>query len=100
MKTKFKIGKLVSTSGVDELMKKDQQFAVFVFDSLKRYVNCDWGDLCKDDKEMNKHAVKSGEERIFASYDHPSDEKLNIWIITDSSPLDRRVTTILFPSEY
>lgn len=97
MNAKFMLGRLVATRGVAELMNTDQQFASFVSDSLKRYITCDWGNLCKDDRTMNDEAVKNGDERILASYDHPTHEDWKIWIITE---WDRSVTTILFPSEY
>jgi len=90
MNAKFMLGRLVATRGVAELMNTDQRFASFVSDSLKRYITCDWGDLCKDDRTMN-------DEAVLASYDHPTHEDWKIWIITE---WDRSVTTILFPSEY
>ena len=93
---KFKIGQLVATRAVDERTRGDKKFYNFVAKSLKRHINCDWGDLCDEDKESNEQALKDG-GRLFSAYifDKQTDEK--IWIITE---WDRSVTTILFPEDY
>ena len=93
---KFKLGRLVATRGVAELMETEQDFSNFISDSLKRYTKGDWGELCEEDCVTNNDAVKNG-ERILASYDHSKNKDWKIWIITE---WDRSVTTILFPSEY
>ena len=92
---KFKIGKLVATRGIYDRMSSDKKFKTFVDASFDRYINCDWGDTCDEDKELNEDALKNG-ERILAVYTYP-ETKEKIWIITE---WDRSVTTILFPSEY
>lgn len=91
---KFTLGRLVATNGVAELMNSNGDFREFVSGSLKKYVECDWGDMCKDDSVMNDNAVKSIKGRIHGSYIQGA---WKIWIITE---WDRSVTTILFPSEY
>ena len=95
---KFSIGRLYLTNGVNDLACESQQFAEFLCRSMSRYIACDWGELCEDDKMSNDEAVASGDDRIFAAYkyddEHPD---WKIWIITE---WDRSVTTILFPREY
>lgn len=102
------LGRLVATRSVADLQESSQEFAIFVNVCLGKYLNNDWGDLAKDDKKMNDHAVVSGDERIMASYLFPpntlwyadnSDSltENKLWIITE---WDRSVTTILFPDEY
>ncbi len=60
---------------------------------LTRHVNGDWGDLGKEDQQLNWEAlVKEG--RIFSSY-KINGEKL--YVITE---WDRSVTTILLADEY
>lgn len=86
-------GQLVMTRGITEKMAEDRQFAIFVTDSLKRYLRQDWGDLCEEDKLENARAL-AGNTRIFASYKN-ADQK--IYIITEA---DRSSTCILFPEEY
>lgn len=94
---KFKLGRLVSTCGISELISFDIEFSDFVSDCLKKYTCGDWGDMCKEDSVMNDEAVKSGDGRIHGSYTHQEHRSWKIWIITE---WDRSVTTILFPSEY
>lgn len=77
-------------------MDEDIWFASFVYQSFERYILCDWGDTCEEDKQSNEYAVKHG-ERILAKYKDASHADWRIWIITE---WDRSVTTILFPDEY
>lgn len=92
---KFELGQLVATKAVAELMQEDSKFKVFVQVSLGKYINCDWGKMDESDKAMNDEAVRTGEDRIHASYEDSRGHK--IWIITE---WDRSATTILFPSDY
>ena len=96
----FEIGRLVATRGIVDRIESealsDNDFRTFVNTSFERYTKCDWGDLCKEDKEANNTAVEQGNLRILASYVHPK-TKETIWIITEA---DRSYTTILLPDEY
>lgn len=91
---KFQLGQTVVTRGINERIANDTEFAKFITESFKRYVNCDWGDLCEEDKEMNDSAVKNNDDRILAKYSFNNED---IYIITE---WDRSVTTILFTNEY
>jgi len=71
----------------------DERFAKFVFDSLKRHANGDWGDLIDGDKQENELSLKE-DIRIFSAYQFKEEK---IWIITNA---DRSTTTVLFPEEY
>lgn len=95
MASKFELGTLVATASVDERMNSDKGFAAFVQTSLGKYVNCNWGDTCEEDKKTNEDALRNG-ERLLAVYKYPKTGE-TIWIITE---WDRSATTILFPSEY
>ena len=93
---KFKKGKLLITARVGKLMEKDTSFAIFVaWSFVNRYCDCDWGEMCDEDKALNDEAVKNGDDRIFAAYEKEGLPK--IYIITE---WDRSATTILFPDEY
>lgn len=92
---KFEYGQLVATADMTVKMESDDAFKDFVFESIKRYSSCDWGDTCDEDKQLNDDAVKNG-ERVLAVYACPATGE-KIWIITE---WDRSVTTILFPDEY
>ncbi|MBN0941390.1 hypothetical protein JTM36_34820, partial [Pseudomonas aeruginosa] len=62
---------------------------------LRRHLGGDWGDLDDSDRRQNDAALKSGEDRLFPSYEVTPG--LKIWIITE---WDRSVTTLLLPNEY
>ncbi len=89
---RFSPGQVVMTIGVDELV---QQGRLNPTPYLRRHLSGDWGDLSDDDRRLNDAALKSGEDRLFSSYEVTRDLKL--WIITE---WDRSVTTLLLPSEY
>ena len=90
---KFKLGQLVMTRGVNDLVAEDEKFAKFVWASLKRHAGGDWGDLEEEDKKENEFALDKY-LRIFSAYETGPKK---IWIITESN---REVTSILFPEEY
>ena len=93
--SKLKTGPLYLTRGVAGRVSEDDLFAQFVDQSLKRYLMCDWGDLCEEDAKANDAAFRNGDDRILASYKATDGTKL--WIITE---WDRSATTVLFPDEY
>ena len=83
------------TSGINNKMISNPEFSMFVFESLKRYSELDWGDISEDDALANDHAMERGsEERVFAAYKKNDDI---IYIITEA---DRSNTTIMLSSEY
>jgi hypothetical protein len=88
---KFPLGQIVMTRAVADRIAVDLRFAEFVFSSLKRHANCDWGDMDETDKKANWKALFSG-ERLFSAYGITN----KIWIITEA---DRSSTTILFPDD-
>ena len=89
---RFSPGQVVMTAGVDELVRQGRLNPT---PYLRRHLHGDWGDLSDDDRQLNDVALKSGEDRLFSSYQVAPDLKL--WIITE---WDRSVTTLLLPSEY
>lgn len=94
---KFSMGKLVMTASVNNRVADDNKYAKFVYDSIQRHLKCDWGDLCKEDKELNDLSLSSEDPgRLFSAYEY-NGKSDRIYIITE---WDRSYTTILFPSEY
>jgi len=93
----FNLGQLVATAGVAEAMRENPDFDAFVWESLRRYLACDWGDQEDPDKAMNDNTVKNGDDRILAAYKKQDGKAWKIWIITE---WDHSATTILFPDEY
>ncbi len=90
---RFQLGKLVMTSGIQNIINEKPSYQYELVNYLNRYMNEDWGDLCDDDKQMNEDGIMNN-ERILASYLTTSGK---IYIITER---DRSYTTILFASEY
>ncbi|MGN0273284.1 MAG: hypothetical protein ACI4DT_00665 [Chordicoccus sp.] len=85
----FRIGQLTITPGARDQLSPDD-----IVTAVQRHANCDWGDLCKEDKKQNDLALKNG-GRLFSAY-HSTDGT-KFWIITEA---DRSATTILLPEEY
>lgn len=84
------------TSGVAADMDRDISFASEIADLINRYMNGDWGDLCEDDKELNRIAIKEG-GRVLAAYQTTGRK---VYIITDDTKAESLVTTVLYASEY
>ncbi|MDR2112568.1 MAG: hypothetical protein LBQ62_05650 [Candidatus Accumulibacter sp.] len=89
---RFSSGLVLMTCGVENLV---QQGRLNPAPYLCRHFSGDWGDLSDSDKRQNNAALKSGEARLFSSYQ--VSPKLTLWIITE---WDRSVTTLLLPDEY
>ena len=92
-----KLGQVVATRGVANLMGEDNDFAAFVQRTFLRYLRADWGELCESDRRQNDRALAQGDDRIFASYEQADHPEWKLWIITE---WDGSATTVLFPDEY
>lgn len=107
---KFQLGQCVATPGALTLLEQTGFSAAFL---INRHLYGDWGDVCKEDAEMNEMALKDG-SRIMSVYRLVSPEKLKatpqskrsdlptVWLITDAEDDDgvRRCSTILRPEDY
>ena len=94
MAVKFKMGHMVMTRGVNDLVAENEAFAKFVAQSLASHSRGDWGNLSEEDRQENELSLKEG-FRLFSAYETEGLPK--IWIITEA---DRSATTVLFPDEY
>jgi hypothetical protein len=107
---KFQLGQCVATPGALALLEKTGFSAAFL---INRHLHGDWGDVCKEDAELNEMAINDG-SRIMSVYRLASPEKLKAtprskhsdlptaWVITDAADDDgiRRCSTILRPEDY
>lgn len=91
LRTKFNFGQVVATA---TLARYCEEKGYSLLPYLIRHGNCDWGNVCAEDKEANETALKE-DLRILSSYKLPDGNA--IWIITEAN---RSATTILFPSDY
>ena len=89
------LGRVVATAALAAAVPQQQITAL-----LDRHSAGDWGDLGADDLATNDDAARTGDGRLFSSYDTP--EHGTIWIITDDirGEGDGPLTTVLFPDEY
>lgn len=107
---KFQLGQCVATPGALALLEKTGFSAAFL---INRHLHGDWGNVCKEDAELNELALKDG-SRIMSVYRLVTPEKLkatprskrselpSVWLITDAAGDDgiRRCTTALLPEDY
>ncbi len=89
------LGRVVATAALATAVPQQQITAL-----LDRHSAGDWGDLGADDMAANDEAARTGDGRLFSSYDTP--EHGTIWIITDDirGEGDGPLTTVLFPDDY
>jgi hypothetical protein len=95
----FPMGQVVATSAIQSLMTSDLSFHTFVYTSLMRHEEGDWGEVCEEDYESNELALVSG-RRLFSVYQCTQSHSVHgdrIYIITEAH---RSVTTVLWPREY
>lgn len=89
------LGRVVATAALAAAVPQQQITAL-----LDRHSAGDWGDLSADDMAANDDAARTGDGRLFSSYDTP--EHGTIWIITDDirGEGEGPITTVLFPDDY
>ena len=88
----FDLGQIVATPGALEALRDAMVEPEELFN---RHQRGDWGDLCAEDREVNRKALFFG-DRLLSSYALP-DTGETVWILTE---WDRSVTTMLLPKEY
>lgn len=88
---KFALGKIVITTACKAYM---ESIAEQPLTYLTRHLNCDWGDLGSEDKQVNEQAINRA-TRILSRYNLP--DWSSIYIITEH---DRSYTTIMLTDEY
>ncbi len=89
------LGRVVATAALAAAVPHHQITAL-----LDRHASGDWGDLDADDKAANDKPARTGDGRLFFSYDTPDYGK--IWIITNDirGEGEGPITTVLFPDDY
>ena len=95
----FRTGRVVTTPGIADIMSVEKGREI-IQRCLERHCSGDWGDLCDDDKELNKFSLDEEKENgytcenLFSMYETDFG---SIYVITEC---DRSATTILLPEEY
>lgn len=87
---KFNLGLIVMTQGAAALIHDNN---IDVAGLINRHANCDWGDVCEDDKKTNDYnCLRNG--MVLSCY---GEKDKRLWVITDAG---HAVTTLLLPEEY
>jgi hypothetical protein len=86
---KFDLGQLVITPAALEAVPADD-----ICNAINRHICGDFGDLDAADRRENELALRAG-LRLLSVY-HATNG-IKFWLITEA---DRRLTTILLPSDY
>lgn len=94
--SKFELGRLVATTSVADRMKTDYAFNHFVYASLTRFRNGDWGEVDAKDKALFDANLEEGQGALQGVYTEPK-SIITIWIFTE---WDHSTTTVLFPYEW
>ena len=94
----FNIGQVVVTHGINNIMTKNERFALEVALSLRRFCIKDFGNLSEEDKQTNEEALKHPDDLyLLGAYQTCAGK---IWIITNAAEtVGMNVTTVLFPDE-
>jgi hypothetical protein len=87
-KSRFRLGRVVATTGVSESLSNDEMTGL-----IRRHVAGDWGEVNAHDAEENELGLRNG-LRIFSVYRARDGRK--VWVITEA---DRSSTTIMFPED-
>ncbi len=89
------LGRVVATAALAAAVPQQQITAL-----LDRHSAGDWGDLGADDMAANDEAARTGDGRLFSSYD--TAEHGTIWIITNDirGQGEGPITTVLLPDDY
>ncbi len=88
---KFKLGKIVISTGAKGMLDGK---CISATSFLQRHHNCDWSDMCAEDRKLNEAAIRNKQRGIFSIYKIGAQQ---LYIITEFS---RSVTTLLLNSEY
>jgi hypothetical protein len=87
----FKLGRIIPTKRVVDIIKENKDYQEWVEYSLNRYASRDWGSVGDEDKTLNDKAIKN-REKVTARYANPDG---NILIVTEGG-----ATTVLLQDEY
>lgn len=87
----FQLGQIVTTRTIAESVEPEK-----VASFIRYHVTCDSSQscLCNEDLDMNKEAIKNGDDRILSAFMYQGKK---VYVITE---WDRSYTTVLFADEY
>jgi hypothetical protein len=95
-KTRFSLGQILVTPEALHALEESGQGPM---EFVRRHAQCDWGEVCDEDKQANDQALIDG-SRLLSAY--RTTKGTRIWIITEASDDEghRAATTLLLPENY
>lgn len=91
--------KFYCTKSINERMNKNNLLKEQISSYIGKFLQEDWGEICKEDCEVNNKALRKG-DRIIAKYNSVDGD---IFIIADTVLNNKKKyehATILFADEY
>jgi len=93
METRIKI---YMTAGISADMDADSSFGCEIGHTLHRFLEDDWGDLCREDCLLNAAAKITG-DRILGAY---NTSRGRVYVINEDPTAQTQIVTVLYADEY
>ncbi len=105
MEAKFDFGEVMTTKSISYHEKNNPAFHNEIVDCFQRHISCDFGIVCKEDKEANLEDIKNNEGRILSRYktsqgDIYINTQMEAYDFKDNEPIFKKITMIMFCEEY
>lgn len=81
--------KFYTTQAISAIMAENPIFKNFIFESVRRHLSGDWGEISEEDATINN------ENPLYSLSDYLFENNIKIWIKQDDE-----ILTVLFPDEY
>lgn len=85
----FQLGQVVATANATQNLDNLE-----IVDLIRKHATGDFGVLDNHDINMNKRAIKNGDDRVFSAYMVRGNK---VYVITE---WDRSITTVLMAEDY
>ena len=94
----FNLGQVVVAHGINNIMTKNERFALEVALCLRRFCIKDFGNLSEEDIQTNEESLKHPDDLyLLGAYQTCAGK---IWIITNAAEtVGKNITTVLFLDE-
>lgn len=92
---KFDLGSITITSGVKDLIDEHFYRPNLLISMLNCFMSGDFGQLDKDDIELNHAAINENYGRVMGIFNF---DGITVWCMTHLG--DNNYTTVLLPDEY
>lgn len=87
------------TRRLNDDVAENKDIAKAVYSAAQRFYNCDWGDLCQEDKEANNRDLADRDGHILGKYSTPNGN-IYINLVFDEPSIQSDAATIMYCDEY